>query len=214
MKRPIQIVVADDHPVFIDGIKALLKEEKSVEIVGHAPNGEILFERVKALRPQLVLTDIQMPVKDGIEATRDILRVFPDTKIIAITMLNESVSIRKMVEAGVSGYVLKTADKKELLEAITKVAEGGKHFSSEVAAQLISHYTEQNPNAGSPADILTKREKEILSLISQGLTDKEIAEKVFLSPLTIITHRKNLLSKLGLKNKVELARFALENKLG
>jgi len=204
----IKILIADDHRVFIDGMKALLKEVNDVEVIGDAENGQQLIEQVEAKRPEVVLTDIQMPVKDGIEATREIHKRFPNVKVIALTMLNETMFIKRMLDAGASGYVIKTIDKDELIHVIKKVAAGEKHFSAEVTAQLMNNYSEQDP-----LSVLTKREKEILIQIAQGLTDKEIAEKVFLSPLTITTHRKNILSKLGLKNKVELARFAIENRL-
>lgn len=204
----IRILIADDHRVFIDGMKAMLKEISGLEVIADAENGAQLIEQAGLHKPDVILTDIQMPVKDGIEATKEIHKLFPQIKIIALTMLNESMFIKKMLEAGASGYVLKTIDKEELINVIRKVAVGEKHFSAEVTAQLMNNFSQK-----SPLDILTKREKEILGLIAQGLTDKEIAEKVFLSPLTVTTHRKNILSKLGLKNKVELTRFALENKL-
>lgn len=207
----IRILIADDHPVFIDGMKAMLKEVSNFEVVGHAENGEKLIEQTAIHKPDVILTDIQMPVKDGIEATKEIHKRFPEIKIIAITMLNESMFIKKMLDAGASGYIIKTIDKAELISVIKKVAGGEKHFSAEVTAQLMNNYS--GKSITSPLDILTKREKEILTHIAEGLTDKEIAEKVFLSPLTVTTHRKNILSKLGLKNKVELARFAIDNKL-
>jgi DNA-binding NarL/FixJ family response regulator len=204
----IRILIADDHRVFIEGVKALLKEIKDFDVVADAENGIQLIERVTIHKPDVVLTDIQMPLKDGIEATKEIHKLFPEIKIVALTMLNESMFIKKMLEAGAAGYVLKTIDKEELVKVIYKVASGEKHFSAEVTTQLMNNFSQK-----SPLDILTKREREILGLIAHGLTDKEIAEKVFLSPLTATTHRKNILSKLGLKNKVELTRFALENKL-
>jgi len=207
----IRILIADDHRVFIDGMKALLKDVPGLEVVGEAENGQKLIEQVEVHRPQLVLTDVQMPVMDGIEATREIHKRYPEIKIIVLTMMNESMFIKKMLEAGASGYILKTVDKDELIRVIHKVAAGEKHFSEEVTAQLLNNFSEKS--APGPADSLTKREKEILALIAQGLTDKEIAEKVFLSALTVISHRKNILSKLGLKNKVELTRFAIEHKL-
>lgn len=204
----IRILIADDHRVFIDGMKAMLKEISGIEVIAGAENGIQLIEQAAIHKPDVILTDIQMPLKDGIEATKEIHKLFPEIKIIALTMLNESMFIKKMLEAGAAGYVLKTIDKEELIKVIRKVASGEKHFSDEVTAQLMNNFSQK-----SPLDILTKREKEILGLIAQGLTDKEIAEKVFLSPLTATTHRKNILSKLGLKNKVELTRFALEHKL-
>jgi two-component system nitrate/nitrite response regulator NarL len=210
MSNEITIIIADDHRVFIDGIKALLKDFPEMNVIGEATNGQELCALVKEKKPQLVLTDIQMPVKDGIEATKEIHKEFPEIKVVALSMMNESIYIKKMLEAGASGYILKTVNKEELVDTIRKVAAGEKYFSPEVTAQLMNNFTGKSSH-NNPADVLTKREKEILSLIAKGLTDKEIAEKVFLSPLTITTHRKNILSKLGLKNKVELARFAMEN---
>ncbi|HEU4718580.1 MAG TPA: response regulator transcription factor [Bacteroidia bacterium] len=209
----IRILIADDHRVFIDGMKALLNDVPGIEVIADAENGQELIEQAIAHAPDVVLTDIQMPVKDGIEATKEILRISPSVKIIALTMLNESLFIRRMLDAGAYGYILKTVGKEELIGAIRKVAAGEKYFSSEAATQLLNDFSGKSSGKNNPADTLTKREKEILALIAQGFTDKEIAEKVFLSPLTIITHRKNILSKLGLKNKVELTRFAMEHGL-
>jgi two-component system nitrate/nitrite response regulator NarL len=209
--QQIKIIIADDHRVFIDGMKALLKEAGDMEIVADAENGNDLIEMVKLHRPDIVLTDIQMPDKDGIQATEEIVRQFPQVKVIALTMLNESIFIKKMLEAGASGYIVKTTGKEELIAGIRKVAAGEKQFGPEVTAQLLNNFSSKTTS--DPSDVLTKREKEILSLIAQGHTDKEIADKVFLSPLTVISHRKNILSKLGLKNKVELTRFAMEHGL-
>lgn len=203
-------MIADDHRVFIDGMKALLKEVPGLEVVGDAENGEQLLKQVEACRPDVVLSDIQMPLMDGIEAAKEIGKRFPGVKVIALTMLNESMFIKKMLEAGACGYLIKTINKDELVKAIRVVAAGEKYFSAEVGVQLMNHFSEKEK---SGPDLLTRREKEILLMISQGFTDKEIAEKIFLSPLTITTHRKNILSKLGLKNKVELTRFAIEHKL-
>jgi DNA-binding NarL/FixJ family response regulator len=206
----IRIVIADDHRVMLDGIRALLRDVTGLEIVGDALNGEELMTQVRLHKPDVVLTDIQMPVKDGIQAAKEIHAEFPEVKILALTMLTESMFIKRMLEAGVAGYVTKNVDKDELVRVIHKVAKGEKHFSDEVTSKLMNSFS--TPSS-SPADLLTRREKEILKLIAQGLTDKEIAEKVFLSSLTVISHRKNILSKLGLKNKAEITRFAMENGL-
>src|SRR6185312_605766 len=208
----IKIIIADDHPVFINGIKALLSEIPNFEIVAEAENGEDLIKQVTLHEPDVVLTDIQMPLKDGVEATKEICKCLPKTKVIALTSFSESLYIKKMLAAGASGYILKTIDKEELITAVKKVAAGEKYFSIEVVNQLMNSYTDKTISS-NPVDSLTKREKEILALIAQGLTDKEIADIVFLSSLTVITHRKNILSKLGLKNKVEITRFAMENNL-
>jgi DNA-binding NarL/FixJ family response regulator len=209
----IKILIADDHRVFIDGMKALLKEVPGFEVIADAENGKAMIEQVALHHPDVVLTDVQMPVMDGIEATKEIHKRFPEIKIIVLTMLNESMFIKKMLEAGASGYIIKTVDKEELIKVIKKVAAGEKHFSAEVTAQLMNDFSGKTTAQNNPLTSLTKREKEILVFISQGFTDKEIAEKVFLSHLTVTTHRKNMLSKLGLKNKVELTRFAIDNKL-
>lgn len=206
----VKILIADDHRVFIDGMKALLKEVPGFEVVGDAENGLQLVKQAEACKPDVVLSDIQMPLMDGIDATREIGKRCPNAKVVALTMLNESMFIKRMLEAGAYGYLIKTIDKDELVKAIRIVAAGEKYFSAEVGAQLMNHFAGKEK---SGPELLTKREKEILLMISQGFTDKEIAEKVFLSPLTITTHRKNILSKLGLKNKVELTRFAIEHKL-
>lgn len=208
----IKILLADDHPIFINGMTALLNEVKDFEVVGGALNGEEAVELAAKLKPDVLLTDIQMPIKNGVEATKEILKKFPQIKVIAITMLNETINIKKMLEAGAAGYVIKTIEKDELIQVIRKVMGGEKHFSPEVTAKLINNFSNRS-TSDNPVDLLTKREKEILGLIAKGLTDKEIAEKVFLSPLTVITHRKNILSKLSLKNKVEITRFAMENGL-
>jgi two-component system, NarL family, nitrate/nitrite response regulator NarL len=209
----IKVLIADDHRIFIDGVKSLLEQAEGIDVVGEAGNGQEAIDQAMALIPDVMLMDIQMPVKTGIEATREIVKLNPDVKIIALTMLNESTFIKKMLEAGAYGYVLKTIDTKELVNVIRKVAAGEKHLSPDVNSLLINNFTDKTRSNQTPLESLTKREREILILIAQGLTDKQIAEMVFLSPLTIITHRKNLLSKLGLKNKVELTRFAIENKL-
>jgi DNA-binding NarL/FixJ family response regulator len=208
---PIRIVIADDHPVFIDGLKAMLMNAGDFEVIGSAGNGEELLKQVEILLPDLVITDIQMPVKNGVDATAEICARFPNVKVIALTMLIESSYIKKMLTAGAHGYASKTINKDELVQAIKKVAAGEKYFSSEVAQKLTNAIT--GKPSDNLADSLTKREKEILILISKGLTDKEIADAIFLSPLTVITHRKNILGKLGLKNKAELTRFAIENQL-
>lgn len=209
----IKILIVDDHQIFIDGLSALLNNLNGIEVIGGARTADEAIAKANALRPDVIMMDIQMPEKNGIEATREILKVNKEIKIVGLTSANESIYIKKMLEAGASGYVLKNVDKDELLEVIHKVHAGEKYLGKEVSQELINNFSARAVQPSSLTDSLTRREKEILTMIAQGLTDKEIADKVFLSPLTVITHRKNLLSKLNLKNKVELTRFAIENKL-
>lgn len=209
----IKILIVDDHSIFTDGMQALLGTVEGFEVTGTANNADEAIAKTIAGNPDVVLMDIQMPGKNGIEATVEIRKKNQRIKIIALSSANESLYIKKMLEAGANGYVLKNIDKEELVRVIKKVYAGEKHLDSSAANQLVENFNARPNQLTALADMLTKREKEILALIAQGLTDKEIAEKVFLSSLTVISHRKNILSKLGLKNKVEITRFAIENKL-
>jgi DNA-binding NarL/FixJ family response regulator len=209
----IRLLIVDDHQILIDGIKALLQDVSDMEVVDGAMSADEAIEKAFSLKPDVILMDIQMPNKNGIEATYEICKTNSGIKIIGLTSANETIYIKKMLEAGARGYVLKNIDKDELVNVIRKVFGGEKHLDVEVTNQLINNYSDKKTAAVSLVNILTKREKEILILIAQGLTDKEIADKVFLSSLTVITHRKNILSKLDLKNKAELTRFAIENGL-
>jgi DNA-binding NarL/FixJ family response regulator len=209
----IKILVVDDHSIFTDGMQALLGTVDGFEVAGTANNADDAISKAILLNPDVVLMDIQMPGKNGIEATAEIRKKNQQLKIIALSSANESLYIKKMLEAGANGYVLKNLDKEELVRVIRKVHAGEKHLDSNVANQLVENFNSRPSQTTALVDTLTKREKEILALIALGLTDKEIAKKIFLSFLTVISHRKNILSKLGLKNKVEIARFAIENKL-
>ncbi len=209
----IRLLIVDDHQILIDGMKALLRDIEEIEVIDGAMNADDAVAKSLQLKPDVVLMDIQMPHKNGIEATREILKSNPAIKIIALTSANESIYIKKMLEAGAYGYVFKNIDKEELISAIQKVYKGEKYLGKDVTSQLINNFDSKITASDSLIDKLTNREKEILTLIAQGLTDKEIADKVFLSPQTVITHRKNILSKLALKNKVELTRFAIDNNL-
>lgn len=211
--KNIRLLLVDDHQIMLDGIMALLKDVDGIEVVGGATNADEAISKSIGLIPDVILMDIQMPVKNGMEATREILQQNPNIKIIGLTSANESIYIKKMLEAGASGYILKNIDKDELVKVIRKVYEGAKHLDEAVTNQLIYNFNVKQDSPVTLIDSLTKREKEILIFIAQGLTDKEIAEKIFLSSLTVITHRKNILSKLNLKNKVELTRFAMDSGL-
>ena len=136
----IRIIIADDHSIFIDGMKALLKEAGDMEVVGQALNGKELLEQSALLQPDVVLTDLQMPGMDGIEATRELQKRFPRIRVMALTMMNESLYIRKMLDAGAAGYILKTTDKEELIAGIRKVAGGEKYFNAEVTSRLLNNF--------------------------------------------------------------------------
>jgi two-component system, NarL family, nitrate/nitrite response regulator NarL len=201
-------MITDDHQLVIDGLKALLKESKDVKILAHARNVQDLIKHLRLIRPDVILMDIDMPVVNGIEATKRIKGLYPDIKIIALAMHGEKGMIKTMMQAGAEGYLLKSCDEDELCMAIKKVHSGQKYFSSEVADNLLSSNMEEQ-EASSRKVPLTAREEDILKLVSQGLSNKEIGEKLFISHRTVDTHRTNLMNKLDIHNVAGLIRYAI-----
>jgi len=204
----IRIVIAEDHQALIDGITLLLMPQEDIRIVGTANDGERLIEVVRKLKPQLVLTDIRMPKMDGIAATKIIKKEFPEIKVIAFSMFNQDEAVRQMVEAGASGYLLKNSGLAEVKEAIYKVAAGRLYFDAGVNT---GNQDSRNINK-TGEEPLSQRQLEILKLVGQGLSNIEISEKLFIGRTTVETHRKNMISKLGLQGSGELMRYALERK--
>ncbi len=216
-KGKIKIVIADDHFIFIEGIKALLKDINEVSMAGEAADGEQLLEILKSKDVDVVLMDVNMPKVNGIEATKAIMSNFPKVKVIGLTMHEDSKSISDMMKAGASGYLLKTTGRSELLSAITKVSNGERYLSNEVSMKLIDRMLDNKSEPVQSADVrhpnITKRELEIVKLIAQEMTNEQIAKHLNNSPMTIITHRKNLLRKIGVKNTAGLIRYAVQNGL-
>lgn len=223
----IKILVVDDHRLIINGIRAMLEEVDEIEIVAQASNGKEAIEVVKNNEDvQVVLMDIKMPQMNGIDATREAMKINPELKIMALTMFEDDQYITSMLQAGAIGYVLKHTSKQELIQAIKKVAEGEPYFSHDVAKIVMSRYLAQKlplnqgdgPAAGDPATKagaveLTDRESEILRLIAAQLTNQEIADKLFISPRTVHSHRRNLMQKIGVKNTAGLVRYAIQEGL-
>lgn len=211
----INIILTDDHQIIRDGLKALLKEEDTIQVIGEASNGDELVKMLPTLTPDVVLMDMNMPMKDGFETTKFIKENYPDVKVLVLTMLNHESYINKMMDLGAFGYVLKSAGKDELCTAIKLVANGTPYICAEVALELLKKV--QNPvafaaNTSQPAKgmkDLSKREVEVLGLISEGFTNAEIADKLFTSKRTIETHRQNLLEKTQTKNTATLIKYAL-----
>lgn len=217
MKNKIKVVIADDHQIFIEGIKSLIRDSEKVSLVGEARDGETLMQVLKLKGPDVVLMDVSMPNMNGIEATRKIRLQFPAMKILGLTMSDDADSVSEMMRAGALGYLLKTTGKAELINAISHVYRGEKYLSSEMSMKLIEKMFDENEketvvNTPRKAEI-TKRELDIVRLIAQELTNVEIAKKLNNSPMTIITHRKNLLRKLGVKNTAGLVKYAVMNGL-
>lgn len=214
--KPIQIVIADDHPIYRNGIAALLNRMEDYDLVGEAANGVELLEVVKDRQPDVVITDIRMPEMDGIEVTRNILQHYPDIRILALSMHEEEKLISEMLKAGAMGYLLKNTEKMELIEAITAVMKGDMFFNHSISGNLLAKFINQDsakPSLRSrekeDKDLLTDREKEILKLIvEEEMTNERIARKLSISKRTVDTHRKNLLLKLGVNNTVGLVKLA------
>ncbi|MDP1814843.1 MAG: response regulator transcription factor [Leadbetterella sp.] len=202
----MNLIIADDHTLFIEGLSMLVSRIEDVHIVGDAKNGKQVIELCQSQKVDLILMDLEMPEMGGIEATEIIKRDFPNIKIVAVTMLNDYNTIKKALRSGMDGYVVKNLGISELQNAIETVMNGHIYMSPEITTILALGVAGRKPNQAYVPD-LTKREKEVIKLIIDGLTNDTIAEKLFLSPLTVSTHRKNVLSKLNLKNTAMLVKY-------
>lgn len=203
-----KVYIVDDHMVVIEGIYSLLQSEPGIEMTGHATNASNCIEYFKTRTADVILMDISLPDMNGVDLCRLIKKNYPGIMILALSTFNQSTYVRKMMESGASGYLLKNAGRKEIIEAIQAV-KNGKTFLSFEAGQLLRSGLDQQ-NAVPP---LTKREKEVLQHIAEGMTNQEIAAKLFISVDTVESHRKNLYNKLNVKNSVMLVRYAVENNL-
>jgi DNA-binding NarL/FixJ family response regulator len=207
----IRIIITDDHQLFRNGLKILLNAFPEFEVTGEASNGEEFLRIIKDTPVDVVLMDINMPEMDGIEATRKGLKLNPGIDIIALSMYGEEEYYYKMVDAGAKGFLLKDSDISEVKEAILTIRKGGSYFSQELlyhVIQKIKHREHESKSAN-----LSKREKEILLKICEGLSNQEIAETLFISKRTVDKHRANLLGKTNSKNTASLILFAIRNKL-
>ena len=213
--QKIKIIIVDDHKMFRDGIRALLEKEKNMEVVADAKDANELISILKNTVPDIILMDIDMGETNGIDATIEVKKNYPDVNILALSMHGEHNYILKMLEAGATGYILKNAGKEEMLTAIISVASGNSYFSREVSSRLIEYLNKPQVNIkNTDKNIpLTNREIEILKLIAQEYSNSEIAEELFISIRTVDTHRRNLIEKLGVKNTAGLVRFAIRKGL-
>ncbi|MBI3237256.1 MAG: response regulator transcription factor [Flavobacteriia bacterium] len=208
----IRIVITDDHQIVIDGLKALLATEKTIQIVGEATNGSDLIQNGIQTSPDLILMDIAMPVMDGIEAARILKKEYPAIKILVLTMYAEQKHIKDMLKIGVEGYILKDSGKEEFLTAIHTLMEGETYFDKRVSAVVMNSFQPQKKQQKTYTP-LTNREKEIVKLVAEGKSTAEIASIIHLSSLTIETHRKNIYTKLGMNKIAGLVKYALEEGL-
>lgn len=207
MGGKIRVLIVDDHALVREGLKALLAFAPDIEVVGEAENGREALKKVRELRPHVVLMDLSMPIMGGLEATRRISREFPEVKVLALTQYDAEDYVIPIIEAGARGFVTKRASSADLALAVRTVYKGGSYLSPTAAAVLVEE-RQRRWGRADPYDSLTQREREILKLIAEGYTTREIGEILFLSPKTVEWHRGNLMRKLKLKNKAELIKYA------
>ena len=203
----IKVFIIDDHSMIIEGIHALLEGEKELEWAGSAKHPDDLMQYLKNIKPDVLLMDINLPGKNGLELCLEVKEKYPDINIIGLSTSDQPSIIRKMTENGATGYLLKDASKQELITAIKAAAQGKNYMNFSVAQSLKNNM----PHTDIP--LITKREKEVLELIAEGLTNPEIAEKLFLSVTTVDSHRKNMLTKFKVKNSAALVKLAVTEKL-
>lgn len=214
IKKDIELIIVDDHPIFLDGLSVLLNEIEGIHVRGTFTNGHEALSFLSNNKINVVITDIDMPEMDGIELSRKIKSKYKACKIIALTMHNDSHIIAKLLEVGAEGYILKNTGKKELMMAIETVMTGETYFSEEVKMIYIESKVKGKKTENNYIKYkLSKRELEIVKLISEELTTVEIAERLFISDSTVETHRRNILSKLNVRNTAGLIKLAIQNKL-
>ncbi|MBM3419675.1 MAG: response regulator transcription factor [Bacteroidetes bacterium] len=210
-EKPVRIVIADDHQLFRNGLRLLLDSTPGFEVAGESADGAELLRVLEGTGADLVLMDINMPEMDGIEATRKVTARFKGIHVIALSMYGEEEYYYKMVDAGAKGFLLKDSDISEVREAVHTVMKGGSYFSQELLYHVIQKFKTRETEVKMAN--LSKREKEILMKICEGLSNQEIADALFISKRTVDKHRANLLSKTASKNTASLILFAIRNRI-
>ncbi len=214
MRDKVKILLCDDHTLFREGIKAILKDEHSIEIISEAENGREAVAQARQLHPDIVLMDIAMPDLGGFEAAHRILKADPKTKVLMLTMYEEEEVITRCLDAGVSGYVLKDAPRAHLIHAIDVVNRGGQYLSSRALKKVVKQFVKTAKHtSGTSYERLSDREREVLKLLADGLTMKEVAVRLVLSVKTVDAHKTNLMRKLDLHDRSELIKYAIQRKL-
>lgn len=208
--RKTRIVLADDHTVVRRGFGLILASHADLEVVGEARNGREAVELAEKLQPDVVVIDVSMPELNGIEGTRRIADVSPRTRVLALSMHRDAVYVREILRAGARGYLVKDADDDAFVDAVRAVARGEAYLSPAVSEAVLSDYRKHVTN---PLDLLTSREREVLQMISEGKTNKEIANILSLSVYTVEAHRGKIMEKLNLHNTGDMVRFAIRNGL-
>jgi len=205
--NPIKIIIADDHAIFREGLVALLTNEEDIDLVGEAQNGFEVLDLVVNNKVDIILMDVEMPLKNGLETARELRKTHPEIKILVLTMHKSPAFVKQLLKAGASGYILKETGKEELLNALNTIAKGGQYHSAAVTRSVMESLHKKNRTTSH----LSKRELQIIQLISNELTTNEIAKELHLSSMTVETHRKNIFLKLGVRNIAGLVKLAFKN---
>jgi DNA-binding NarL/FixJ family response regulator len=207
INKKYRVIIADDHTLFRQGLKLILEDIVNIEVIADVANGKLLIEKSRELKPELIIMDINMPLINGIEASRILLQESPDLKILVVSMYGDEQYYNSVIENGVKGFILKDAENTELRAAVNSILNGKTYFSQELLLKLIRN------RKNSDQIPLTQRERQILELICQGFSSVEIAQKLFLSERTVDNHRANLLDKTGCRNSLSLVLYAFRNNL-
>lgn len=210
----IRILLADDHKIVFDSLRSLLDRQPDMQVVGGAEDGRLAVAQVEELKPDVVIMDVTMPNLNGIEATRQITSQYPKIKVVALSMHSDKQFVTGILSAGASGYLTKNCSFDELVKAVRLVAENKKYLCADVTAIVIEESLSGSSQASSSSfDLLSTREREIMQLLAEGNTIKQIADQLFLSIKTIYTHRNQIMKKLQVKNMAELTKLALRDGL-
>lgn len=209
----IKVIVADDHQLFREGLKNLLETDGTIEVIAQSENGTAAIEMAQRLKPDVLLTDIAMPDMNGIEATRLLKEKLPDMKVIAVSMHSDKQYVKGMLEAGADAYLLKNSTHRQLIDAVHSVCNGKKFLSEDITELVINGYLDSANTKDDGYNQLSDREKEIFMLLAEGVSTREIGEKLFISVKTVGTHKQNILDKLNLKNNSDVVKYALKKGL-
>ena len=212
MDRPIRIILAEDHTIVRQGLARLLEDQPDLEVVGEAENGRTAVEKALALKPDIAILDITMPLMNGIEAAKRIRKQLPETKILILSMYSHEHYIHELLETGISGYLLKDSSGRDIIKAIYAAMNDETFLSPSISKKVVESYL--SPHKGSPREerykLLSNREREVFQLIAEGLSTREIAETLYVSVSTVKSHKSKIMEKLAIDNPVQLIHFAIQ----